>query len=105
MGWQTHARHRRRLETAKAQPELLAHHFTQAELWTQAFGYLAQAGSLSPRELRRAVVYGSAMGSYAVEKFSVDRFADLHVAEVTERVREFREMTSFETHIQAEERV
>jgi len=36
-------------------------------------GYLARTGDLSEANLRRAVVYGSAMGSFAVEKFSVQR--------------------------------
>ena len=36
-------------------------------------------------DLRRALVYGSAMGSYAVEAFSVDRFRNLERGEVKER--------------------
>ena len=64
-------------------------------------GYLAQHGSLEPEDLRRAMVYGSAMGSYAVEDFSVNRFRRLHNGEVEERVREFRAMTAFETHMEA----
>jgi sugar/nucleoside kinase (ribokinase family) len=64
-------------------------------------GYLAQAGSLDAENLRRAMVFGSAMGSYAVEDFSVDRFRGLHVSDVIARVGEFREMTAFETHVGA----
>jgi sugar/nucleoside kinase (ribokinase family) len=64
-------------------------------------GYLAQAGSLDAENLRRAMVFGSAMGSYAVEDFSVDRFRELHVSDVIARVREFRELTAFETHVGA----
>ncbi|HSG08485.1 MAG TPA: PfkB family carbohydrate kinase [Longimicrobiales bacterium] len=64
-------------------------------------GYLAQHGSLDPEDLRRAMVYGSAMGSYAVEDFSVNRFRRLHNGEVEARVREFRAMTTFETHVEA----
>jgi sugar/nucleoside kinase (ribokinase family) len=64
-------------------------------------GYLAQAGSLDAENLRRAMVFGSAMGSYAVEDFSVDRFRELHVSDVIARVGEFREMTAFETHVGA----
>ncbi|MBI4544124.1 MAG: sugar kinase [Gemmatimonadetes bacterium] len=59
-------------------------------------GYLAQAGATAPDELRRAMIYGSAMGSFAVERFSIDRFLDLTPAEVQDRVRAFREMTAFE---------
>ena len=42
------------------------------------------------------MVYGSAMGSYAVEDFSVNRFRELTPQEVADRIREFREMTAFE---------
>lgn len=62
-------------------------------------GYLAQVGRIDDAELRRAVVYGSAMGSFAVERFSVERFRDLTVAEIEERVRKFLDMTSFELPI------
>ena len=59
-------------------------------------GYLALAPILDEGHLRRAMVYGSATGSFAVERFSVDRFKDLTMAEVADRVEEFREMTTFE---------
>ncbi len=66
-------------------------------------GYLARARALAPDELRRAMMFGSATGSYAVERFSVDRFRSLEAAEVMQRVREFREMTAFETHVKVPE--
>jgi sugar/nucleoside kinase (ribokinase family) len=59
-------------------------------------GYLVRAGSETPDDLRRAMVYGSAMGSFAVERFGIERFHDLTVAEIQERVRAFRDMTVFE---------
>ena len=59
-------------------------------------GYLDLTGGLDPEDLRRAMVHGSTMGSFAVESFSVERFADLTHDEVAERVRIFRDMTSFE---------
>jgi sugar/nucleoside kinase (ribokinase family) len=62
-------------------------------------GYLARTGSLGPQDLRRAMVYGSVMGSYAVEQFSVGRLVDLTHAEIGERVAQFREITAFETQI------
>ena len=65
-------------------------------------GYLAGASSLDGPELRRAVIYGSVMGSFAVEAFSVDRFRSLDSNEVADRVREFREMTAFEHHLPQE---
>ncbi len=58
-------------------------------------GHLAYVGVLDADEMRRAMVYGSVMGSFAVEDFSVDRFKTLRTEEITERVHEFREMTEF----------
>jgi hypothetical protein len=48
------------------------------------------------------MVYGSAAGSYAVERFSVDRFRDLTPFELARRVEEFRDMTSFEHELEEE---
>lgn len=67
-------------------------------------GHVARCDSLAPDELRRAMVYGSAMGSFSVEDFSVDRFRTLDPMDVVRRVREFREMTAFETRVE-EQRV
>jgi len=59
-------------------------------------GHVARTDSLAAEDLRRAMIFGSAMGSYSVENFSVDRFKTLQEQEIYDRVREFREMTAFE---------
>jgi sugar/nucleoside kinase (ribokinase family) len=59
-------------------------------------GYLARAGDTTPDHLRRAMIHGSALGSFAVERFGVERLVDLTLDEVDERVALFREMTSFD---------
>ena len=59
-------------------------------------GYLAAGGVVDVDHLRRAMVYGSAMGSFAVERFSAGRLKELQVGEVHARVNEFRRMTHFE---------
>jgi sugar/nucleoside kinase (ribokinase family) len=64
-------------------------------------GYLAGAGDIDEGSLRRAMVFGSAMGSYAVEDFSVNRFRYLDLVDVRRRVQEFRRMTAFEAHPEA----
>jgi sugar/nucleoside kinase (ribokinase family) len=64
-------------------------------------GYIARVGSSSSDDLRRAMMYGSAMGSFAVEKFGVERLIDLTAAEIHNRVRVFRDMTSFEQPVAA----
>ncbi len=53
----------------------------------------------SRASFRRAIVFGSAMGSFAVEDFSVDRFRNLTLGDVRKRVEEFRMMTAFEHEI------
>ncbi|MDH3423931.1 MAG: PfkB family carbohydrate kinase, partial [Gemmatimonadota bacterium] len=68
-------------------------------------GHLARADSTSPAELRRAMVYGSALGSFACERFSVDRLRDLGAADIHDRVEAFRQITAFETRVPAEEHV
>jgi sugar/nucleoside kinase (ribokinase family) len=64
-------------------------------------GYLAGQG-ISPREghidfeeLRRAVIYGSVMGSFCCEAFGVDRFRTLTRAEIDGRYQEFKTCTAF----------
>jgi len=59
-------------------------------------GYLARCGDVTPGALRSAMIYGSALGSFAVEKFGVDRLIDLDEREVQARVEQFRELTAFE---------
>jgi sugar/nucleoside kinase (ribokinase family) len=65
-------------------------------------GYLARAGASDPTHLKRAMIYGSAMGSFAVERFGVRRLIDLTSAEVHTRVSQFRELTAFEHTIVTE---
>jgi len=59
-------------------------------------GYLASAGDKSDASLRRAMVYGSVMGSFAVEKFGLDRLRTLKRAEIHARARHFAKLTQFE---------
>jgi len=58
-------------------------------------GYLASAGKANDLALRRAMVYGSVMGSFAVEKFGLDRLRALKKPEITARARHFYKMTQF----------
>jgi sugar/nucleoside kinase (ribokinase family) len=64
-------------------------------------GYLAGCGvSVSDRkidfaELRKAVIYGSVMGSFCCEKFGVDRFRTLTQNEIEARYQEFQSCTTF----------
>jgi sugar/nucleoside kinase (ribokinase family) len=55
-------------------------------------GVLAHADRVDDETLRRAVVYGSVMASFAVEDFSLNRLTRLTEAEIEERFGAFREM-------------
>ncbi len=57
------------------------------------FGYLAAQENLTPGALRRAMFYGSVMGSFACERFGTERIAQLTRKEIDERFEQFRELT------------
>jgi sugar/nucleoside kinase (ribokinase family) len=62
-------------------------------------GYLAATGDLSERGMRRAVVVGSAMGSFAVERFSNARLMEVSRADIDARIREFRQLVAFDLEL------
>ncbi len=62
-------------------------------------GYLAKTGDLSEGNMRRAVIYGSAMGSFAVEKFSIDRLMGITRDDLACRIRDFRKLVAFEEEL------
>ncbi len=59
-------------------------------------GYLARKGMLDEAHLRRAIIYGSAMGSFAVERFSIERLLEIDTEDIAARVREFHRLVTFE---------
>jgi sugar/nucleoside kinase (ribokinase family) len=59
-------------------------------------GYLAGVGSKSDAALRRAMVFGSVMGSFTVEKFGMDRLRELKRSEIHARARHFAKLTQFQ---------
>ena len=59
-------------------------------------GYLARAGTLDDAHFRRAVVYGSAMGSFAVERFSIERLLEIDAGDIRQRLDAFRQLVAFE---------
>ncbi|HEX6631772.1 MAG TPA: PfkB family carbohydrate kinase [Gemmatimonadaceae bacterium] len=62
-------------------------------------GYLASTDDLSEANLRRAVIFGSAMGSFAVERFSVERLLELDARAIRRRVREFQKLVAFDVEM------
>jgi sugar/nucleoside kinase (ribokinase family) len=62
-------------------------------------GHLASTNDLSDRSMRRAVVVGSAMGSFAVEKFSNERLLEVGHDDIERRVEEFRQLVAFDAEL------
>ncbi len=60
-------------------------------------GHLGRTGDLSPANMRRAMVFGSTTGSFAVERFSVERFLEIGPAEIAARARAFADLVHFDT--------
>ncbi|MGH9736446.1 MAG: PfkB family carbohydrate kinase [Candidatus Acidiferrales bacterium] len=58
-------------------------------------GFLAGAGRVTDETLRQAMVYGSVMGSFAVERFGVERLTHLKKTEVKKRAHLFSKLTAF----------
>lgn len=59
-------------------------------------GYLASTDDISFDNMKRAIVYGSAMASFCVEKFGTDRIVGLTQEEITARVQEFVSLANFQ---------
>lgn len=59
-------------------------------------GWIARTDDLSENNIKRAVIYGSTLASFCVERFSLDRFSDLTYLDIQDRFREFRELSRFE---------
>src|SRR5437867_6553405 len=60
------------------------------------FGYLAQKPSVDQATLRRAVIFGSVMGSFCVEDFGTRRLERLSFDEILDRYRRIKQLTHFE---------
>ncbi len=62
-------------------------------------GYLAQSGDLSFDNMKRAVIFGSAMASFCVEKFGIERIVDLTQIEIKNRVGRFVDLVNFDAKL------
>ena len=59
-------------------------------------GYLASTDDISFENMKRGIVYGSAMASFCVEKFGSERIQNLTKSEIKNRVKEYVKLASFE---------
>ncbi len=58
-------------------------------------GYLAKTNDISFENMKNAVIYGSAMASFCVERFGTERLVNLTEAELSARIAEFKKLSSF----------
>ena len=59
-------------------------------------GYLAQTRDVSFDNMKRGIIYGSAMASFCVEKFGLERLIGLSQKEIDERIQEFIDLVQFD---------
>jgi sugar/nucleoside kinase (ribokinase family) len=59
-------------------------------------GWMAKTGDLSFGNMKRAVIYGSAMASFCVEKFGIERLKGLTPAMIQNRVQQFTDLVHFQ---------
>jgi sugar/nucleoside kinase (ribokinase family) len=62
-------------------------------------GFLAKTGDISFENMKRAIIYGSAMASFCVEKFGTERLKELDMEEIHDRVEEFVSLSQFDVSI------
>ncbi len=62
-------------------------------------GHLASSGDISFENMKRGIIYGSAMASFCVEKFGAERLINLTAEDVEQRVQEFIDLVQFEIDI------
>ncbi len=59
-------------------------------------GWIAKTDDISDENLKRAVIHGSTLASFCVEKFSLDRLKYLTYFEIMDRFREFKKLSAFD---------
>jgi sugar/nucleoside kinase (ribokinase family) len=59
-------------------------------------GYLAKTRDISFENMKRAIILGSAMASFCVEKFGIERIKELTQDELDDRVQEFIDLVQFD---------
>ncbi len=62
-------------------------------------GYLAKTEDISFENMKNAIIYGSNLASFCVEKFGSQRMEELTEAEVKNRLHDFKELTQFDIEL------
>jgi sugar/nucleoside kinase (ribokinase family) len=58
-------------------------------------GYIAKTKDISFENMKNAIIYGSAMASFCVEKFGTERLMNLTETEMSERINAFKKLVRF----------
>ena len=62
-------------------------------------GYLAKTENISFENMKNAIIYGSNLASFCVEKFGTERMQELTIDEVKTRLQAFKELTQFDIEL------
>jgi sugar/nucleoside kinase (ribokinase family) len=62
-------------------------------------GFIAQSENVSFDNMKKAIIYGSNLASFSVEKFGTERMIDLDKNEVVERLKQFKSLTQFDIEL------
>lgn len=62
-------------------------------------GYIARTGDISFENMKNAVIYGSTLASFCVEKFGTERMQNLQASEVQQRLKQFKDLTQFDIRL------
>ncbi|MCK5676963.1 MAG: sugar kinase, partial [Flavobacteriaceae bacterium] len=62
-------------------------------------GYMASTHDISFDNMKRAVIFGSNLASFCVEKFGTERMENLSKIEIQNRLQQFKQLTQFEIEL------
>jgi sugar/nucleoside kinase (ribokinase family) len=62
-------------------------------------GFITQSENISFENMKNAIIYGSNLASFCVEKFGTDRMVDLDKNEVMSRLKQFKSLTQFDIEL------
>ena len=62
-------------------------------------GYIAKTGDTSFENMKKAIIYGSTLASFCVERFGTERMESLSKIEVQKRLQQFKNLTQFEIEL------
>ena len=62
-------------------------------------GFITQSENISFKNMKNAIIYGSNLASFCVEKFGTERMVGLESEEVIDRLKQFKSLTQFEIEL------